>query len=246
MNNKLIFERINEFIDKNEPPQTINKIGLFGSFVMSDIKETNDIDILVFENKDIKNEDEIIDEILKSITKEDTNNLSLLKTFSNDVYNYLINLSRYVNIPAKIAIGPVINEPKHKYLHINASFTDSLWEKFNQRLPIHSQLIAHNYVPILGSVPEYRNLNNNDFKKYIDLMDKRFDNFEITLGYIRKIVKSLALRFNYNSADYDLCLDFLFNNKFISKKLLIELQNLKKESQLNDIYQQLKPLFLCQ
>lgn len=234
---------MNEFVQIQKPPSSITKLGFFGSYAIQKNEITNDIDILVFEDIDLNKEDDVIKSIKHSITKDEKVDINILNTCSEDANAYLTKLADYLKLPFRIALGPVLNEPDTQYLHINASFNESLWRKFNDNLPIHAHLISGNYISILGERPYLNELIKNDFHKYINLMDRRFSNFKITNSYLRKIVKSLALLNGFNSADYAKCLSYLTDNGIISKELATSIIDTTIESEFTKFYNILKPIF---
>lgn len=243
LSNKSILKTVNEYIIVNKPPESISKLGFFGSITKQGAKVIHDIDILVFENIILENENELIDLIINSITKKNIENNSILTTCNENVYQYLVGLSNYLKIPFRIALGPVMDEPKGQYLHINASFNLSLWGKFSQILPIHSSLISNNYIPIIGDKPDSVKLSKLDFVNYIKLMDARFVNYKITESYLRKLIKSLALLHDFNSSNYNECLIFLVGKNIITNNFKSEIDNAKEQNDLMKIYEQIKLLF---
>lgn len=239
----LIIEKTIQYIEKYKTPQELLKFGFFGSYTKNN--NSADIDILVFEEglSDLRN-GLLIDEIYKSIIMEKNINSELLNNFSKGVYEYLNNLSDYIEMPAIIGLGPAINPPYSKYLHINASFTENLWLEFSNTFPIHTTLIANNYLPIVGGkAPVAPKLSKIDFKNYFILMDRRFENFEITKPYLRKIVKTIALYFNCDSIDYSDCLEYLFIKRKISKDLYACLFTLDDKLTFKEVYKSLKKVF---
>ncbi|PWI28921.1 hypothetical protein DI383_14275 [Flavobacteriaceae bacterium LYZ1037] len=243
MKNKLILEKVKKYVLAFEPPKSMSKLGFFGSYAKQNIGESNDIDILVFEKKVFKNEDLIISKILQSISKEKDLDSTILNTFSDDVLSYLTAISKHLKIPLRMSLGPVINEPEEQYLHINASFNESLWRKFIEHLPIHAHLISTNYISIFGDKIASNKISKLDYQDYINLMDIRFKNYKITKSYLRKTLKSLALFHNYNSVDYYNCLTYLHKIKVISDEFLLEIKEAHNENELLKVYNKLKLYF---